>query len=161
MTHRFLALVFIATITFQCRQKEVKGEFAFAKKEAPRRQKASETINLVNKGVGPINSVVLNEEIDSEMAERGKQLYETKCLACHKLGATFIGPPPNAILERRTPEWVMNMILNPEGMLEKDSVAKALFMEFNGQIMTNQQLAENEARDILEYFRTLEPLKPL
>ena len=90
------------------------------------------------------------------MASSGKALYEQKCNACHKVGTTFIGPPPNAILKRRTPEWVMNMILNPEEMLEKDSLAQALFMEFNGQLMTNQQLTTDEARSILEYFRTLE-----
>jgi hypothetical protein len=50
----------------------------------------------------------------------------------------------------------MNMILNPEEMLQKDPLAKALFMEFNGQLMTDQQLTVDEARAILEYFRTLD-----
>jgi hypothetical protein len=90
------------------------------------------------------------------MASLGKELYDRKCIACHKIGSTFIGPPPNGILERRTPEWVMNMILNPEGMLQKDSLAKALFMEFDGQLMTNQQVTVEEARALLEYFRTLD-----
>jgi cytochrome c len=98
----------------------------------------------------------ISEEIDVEMASLGKELYAQKCIACHKIGSTFIGPPPNGILERRTPEWVMNMILNPEGMLQQDSLAKALFMEFDGQLMTNQQVTVEEARALLEYFRTLD-----
>lgn len=155
MKYRFFALVLVFIIAIQCKQKDVKGEFSFAKKETPQHLLASRTINLENKGIGPINSVTLNEDIDAAMAGVGKELYAQKCMACHKIGSTFIGPPPNGILERRTPEWVMNMILNPTEMVQKDSLAKALFMEFNGQLMTDQQLTEKEARAILEYFRTL------
>lgn len=156
MKYRVLILVLVSFITFQCKQKEVKGNFSFAKKEPSEQLQASKIINLENKGIGPIDSVTLSEEIDAEMVSKGKSLYEQKCNACHKVGTTFIGPPPNGILERRTPEWVMNMIVNPEEMLQKDSLAKALFMEFNGQLMTNQQVTVEEARSILEYFRTLD-----
>ena len=110
MRYRFLALVLLSLLAFQCRQKEVKGEFSFSKKETPVKLKASETINLEDKGVGPIDSIAIGEEIDLEMASIGEEVYNQKCIACHKVGSTFIGPPPNGILERRTPEWVMNMI---------------------------------------------------
>jgi mono/diheme cytochrome c family protein len=156
MKYRVLTLVLVSFLTFQCKQKEAKGEFSFAKKEPSEHLQASKIINLENKGVGPIDSVTISEEIDAEMASIGKSLYDQKCNACHKVGSTFIGPPPNGILKRRAPEWVMNMILNPEEMLQKDSLAKALFMEFNGQLMTNQQVTVEEARSILEYFRTLD-----
>jgi cytochrome c len=156
MKYRFLTLILLALISLQCKQKEVKGDFSFAEKETTTKVLASATINLENKGVGPIYSVSLSEKIDTEMASKGETLYQQKCTACHKLGETFIGPPPNGILKRRSPEWVMNMILNPTEMIEKDSVAAALFMEFNGQLMTNQQVTEEEARAVLEYFRTLE-----
>ncbi|MFT7160497.1 MAG: cytochrome c [Bacteroidia bacterium] len=58
-------------------------------------------------------------------------------------------------MERRTSEWVLNMIMNPEEMIEKDPIAKALFFEYNGAPMVNQIVSEEEARSILEYFRTL------
>lgn len=156
MKYRFAALILTAIISFQCKQKEVKGEFSFKKKETKEQFQASKAIDLENKGIGPIDSITLSEEIDTDMASEGEKLYTAKCIACHKVGSTFIGPPPNGILERRTPEWVMNMILNPEEMLQKDPLAKALFMEFNGQLMTNQQVTVEEARAMLEYFRTLE-----
>lgn len=156
MKYRFFALILLALITFQCKQKEVKGGFTFKKKEAPQRMKASTTVNLENKGIGPIDTIILDESIDEEMAGLGEAVYAEKCIACHKVGSTFIGPPPNGILERRSPEWVMNMILNTEEMLQKDSLAKALFMEFNGQLMTNQNVTVEQARAMLEYFRTLE-----
>ena len=156
MKYRFIALILIAIIALQCKQKEVKGEFSFKKKEARKHLKASEIIDLQNKGIGPIDSISIGEEIDVDMARIGEELYTQKCIACHKVGSTFIGPPPDGILERRTPEWVMNMILNPEEMLQNDSLAKALFMEFDGQLMTNQQVTVEEARAMLEYFRTLD-----
>nr|WP_299384021.1 cytochrome c [Allomuricauda sp.] len=117
--------------------------------------KASERIDLESKGVGPITSLTLDPEIDPAMAEEGKAVYDQLCLACHRVGKKFIGPAPNGILERRTPEWVMNMILNPEGMVKEDPLAKDLFMEFNGSPMANQGLTEEQARAVLEYFRTL------
>lgn len=116
---------------------------------------ASERVDLTNKGVGPITSVTLAPEIDQTMAAHGKEVYDKMCVACHKADKKYIGPSPKGILERRTPEWVMNMILNPEVMIVQDPLAKELLMEFNGAPMANQNLTEKEARSILEYFRTL------
>ncbi|MEO0899831.1 MAG: cytochrome c [Bacteroidota bacterium] len=156
MKLRVIILVLTASLIIQCQQKEAKKEFSFDKKAKPKQVLASNIKDLTNKGVGPIKSVTLSSEIDEKMAKKGKALYEQKCTACHKIGSTFIGPPPNGILERRSPEWVMNMIMNPEEMLKKDTLAKALFMEFNGQLMTNQRLDREGARAILEYMRTLD-----
>ena len=123
---------------------------------APKSQvKASERIDLESKGVGPVTSVKLDPEIDRKLAVKGKEIYEMMCTACHKPDSKFIGPAPKDILERRTPEWVMNMILNPDVMVNEDPLAKDLLMEFNGSPMANQNLTEEEARAILEYFRTL------
>lgn len=117
--------------------------------------KPSETIDLTNKGIGPIKSLELPAEIDNAMAAKGLDLFKSKCMACHKIDKKFIGPAPTGILERRTPEWIMNMILNPEEMTQKDPLASALLQEFNGSPMANQNLTEEESRQVLEYFRTL------
>ncbi len=117
--------------------------------------KASERVNLEDKGIGPIDNVELSPEIDQAMASRGQEIYQNKCTACHKPDKRFIGPAQKGILDRRTPEWVMNMILNPEVMIQKDALAKDLLVEFNGSPMANQSLTQEEARAILEYFRTL------
>ena len=117
--------------------------------------KASETIDLTNKGVGPIKNVELGATIDEAMAAKGAEVYKMNCTACHKTDKKFIGPAPKGILERRTPEWVMNMIMDPEGMVQNDPLAKALLIEFNGSPMANQHMTEEQTRQILEYFRTL------
>ena len=67
----------------------------------------------------------------------------------------LIGPAMKGIYERRSPEWVMNMLLNPAEMLKQDPIAKALLEEYNNVMMLNQNLEESEARAIAEYMRTL------
>lgn len=110
---------------------------------------------MQNKGVGPVTSLSLGAQVDQAMAEKGKVVYEKMCLACHKPTEKFIGPAPKGILERRSPEWVMNMILNPVEMVQKDPIAMALLKEYNNAPMADQNLTEEEARAVLEYFRTL------
>jgi len=113
-----------------------------------------DVIDLDNKGLGPIKSVTL-EGLDQTMADKGKKLFKTKCSSCHKTNKKFIGPNPTGILKRRSPEWVMNMIMNPAEMVKKDPIAKQLFIKFNGSPMANQNLTKDETRAVLEYFRTL------
>lgn len=134
---------------------QLKKQTTTKKVEPAANTKASETIDLTNKGVGPIKSLALPAEIDQAMATRGKDVYDRMCTACHRADKKFIGPAPTGLLKRRSPEWIMNMILDPEGMVKNDPLAKALLIEFNGSPMANQNLTEDEARAVLEYFRTL------
>jgi mono/diheme cytochrome c family protein len=116
---------------------------------------ASTTDPTTNKGIGPISSLTLDATVDQAMADQGKEIYDAKCTACHRATEKFIGPAPLGVLDRRTPEWIMNMILNPEEMTQKDPDARALLIEYNGSPMANQNLTEEEARNVLEYFRTI------
>jgi len=116
---------------------------------------ASKRVDLENKGVGPITSLALAPDIDEALAKKGEEIYTQMCLACHRVDKKFIGPAPTGILERRSPEWVMNMILNPEVMVKEDPLAKELMAEFNGAPMANQGLTQEQARSVVEFFRTL------
>lgn len=109
---------------------------------------------MSNMGIGPIKNLVLGD-LDPAMAAEGEKIYKDMCSACHKPDEKFIGPAPKGILDRRSPEWVMNMILNPVEMVQKDPVAKQLLIEYNLAPMADQNLTEDQARKILEYFRTL------
>ncbi len=118
-------------------------------------QSEAENDPMKNKGIGPISEVELGP-IDEQMVQEGKVIYDELCTACHRPNEKFIGPAPAGILSRRSPEWIMNMILNPEEMVQKDPVAKQLLVEYNMAPMANQNLTEDQARKVLEYFRTLE-----
>lgn len=160
-----LITVLFVTLLLSCGGKEEKKKEKFSyqnkveSKETTTKKEenvpASKKIDLTNKGIGPISSITLDADIDQKMATHGADVFKKMCTACHRTNKKFIGPAPTGILERRTPEWVMNMILNPEEMTQKDPLAKELLIEFNGSPMANQGLTKEDARAVLEYFRTL------
>lgn len=164
ITLKFIAVLFV-TLLMSCGGKEEKKKEGFSYQKKATTEKttahkaekvpASKRVDLANKGVGPIKSVNLSDEIDQDMASHGAEVYKKLCTACHRPEKKFIGPAPKGILERRSPEWVMNIMLDPEGMVKNDPLAKELLIEFNGSPMANQNLSEEDARAVLEYFRTL------
>ena len=108
--------------------------------------------SMSDKGIGPISSVEL-AEIDPALAKTGEEVFTAKCSACHKIEKRFVGPALRGVTERRSPEWIMNMILNPDQMTKENPTAKKLLSEYLTQ-MANQNLSHDEARAVLEYFRT-------
>jgi len=147
----FLSVLFLS---FSCGNDSKKEEAGYDKSQTTKIP-ASERIDLSNKGVGSITSVDLPLVVDEELVKQGEEVYNKLCLACHMVDKKFIGPSPKGILQRRSPEWVMNMILNPEKMVKEDPLAKDLLEEYNGSPMVGQNVTKDEARAILEYFRTL------
>lgn len=105
----------------------------------------------MEKGIGPIREVSLGE-IDAALAAQGEEIYNMKCTACHKMEERYVGPPLGDVLDRRAPEFVMNMILNPAEMVEKHPEVKAMLAQYLTP-MPNQSLTEEEARAVLEYLR--------
>ena len=126
-------------------KKEVKSEVA----------SGGVPVDLDNVGVGPIKELTFPDEIDEAMAARGEASFNAICVACHMAEQRMIGPAMKGVYERRNPAWVMNMMLNPDGMLKEDPIAQALLKEYNNAIMLNQNLTEDKARDLAEYLRTL------
>ncbi len=106
------------------------------------------------KGVGPIREVQLGP-LDKELAAKGHALFEQKCAACHRLDERFVGPAVRGVTKRRSPEWIMNMVLNPVEMTQKDPTAQELLATYLTQ-MTFQNVSPEDARAILEYFREMD-----
>lgn len=137
---KILAVLAIGAILMSCGEKKEDKKGGF---------------DLNNKGVGPITSVEFGAEINAEMAAKGEATFNTICVACHMAEQRMIGPALKGVYDRRSPEWVMNMILNPDRMLKEDPIAKALLIEYNNAIMLNQNLSEEDVRAVAEYLRTL------
>ncbi|HEY1007297.1 MAG TPA: cytochrome c [Sphingobacteriaceae bacterium] len=105
-----------------------------------------------SKGVGRFTSVKL-DATDPGLAAKGEVVFTSKCGACHKTtDEKLVGPGLKDVTVRRTPEWIMNMITNPEEMTKKDPVAQALLEKHLVQ-MTFQNVSDEETRQILEFFR--------
>lgn len=160
------AVLLLCFVLFNCDNKSKKEEKGFTyenettsteseKSKQKTNAPESVTVDMSNRGIGPIQTMDISKKIDKKLAKNGKETFYKLCTACHRPDKKFIGPPVTGILDRRSPEWVMNMILNPVEMTQKDPIAKALMVEYNGAPMPNQGLSEDDARAILEYFRTL------
>lgn len=157
---KLLTLLALSALVVSCGEKKEEKKEGFEMNRTKKEVKAADTsvevpVDMDNKGVGPITSVTFTDEIDADMAAAGQEKYQAICTACHMAEQRMIGPALKGVYERRSPEWVMNMILNPDGMLKEDPIAKALLKEYNNAIMLNQNLSEEEARNVAEYLRTL------
>ena len=152
MKYNYIALLIVAILISSCGNDKSKKESVEVpvKKEVITETKKSNP--MTDKGVGPIKNISLGE-IDQGLVTEGEAIFKAKCSACHKISKRFVGPGMKGITQRRTPEWIMNMILNPEVMVKDNEIAKQLLAEYNAP-MANQNLTEDEARKVLEYFRT-------
>ncbi len=104
-------------------------------------------------GIGPVTEKITLDELDLEKVARGQAIFNSKCTACHEFDRRFVGPPYKDILERRSPEFVMNFILNPGEMARRHPEGKKMLAEFL-TVMPFQNVSKDEARAIVEYFRT-------
>ncbi len=103
-------------------------------------------------GFGPIKQKLDLGPIDPKLVTKGKEIFDTKCSACHKLDERYVGPAQRDIIKRRTPEYILNYMLNPEENLQKHPEAKKLLAEYMTP-MPNQNLTIDDAKALLDYFR--------
>ncbi len=151
-----LMIIPIAALIFSCssEKEEELPEINIPKPEAKAEKPANSSglsEDELKYGIGPVRNVELGK-ISLIEAKKGEKIFDTKCATCHKLGERYTAPPLGDVLERRTPEYVMNMILNPDEMTKKHPEAKKLLGEYLTQ-MTFQDVTQEDARAILEFIR--------
>lgn len=103
---------------------------------------------------GKIKEVVLDPVVNKDMADKGEKIFDVSCTSCHKYEERYVGPPLGDVVHRRPPEYVMNMILDTETMIEKDDTVQCLLQEYLMK-MPNMQVDEKDARNILEHLRVV------
>ena len=106
-------------------------------------------------GFGPIKKKLYLMPVDKSMAAEGEKIFESKCAACHKLDERYVGPAQRDVLQRVTPEFFMNTVLNPDENLQKHPHSKEMLAKYMTK-MTNQNIDLEGARKLLEYFRLLD-----
>jgi len=110
-------------------------------------------VGVNNRGVGRFRDIQLQDPPNAGMAAKGKAIYQSKCFACHKLSSEMlVGPGWEGVTRRRTPEWIMNWVTNTRVMLDKDLAAQAE-MAVCLIRMPNQDLTDEQARNVLEFMR--------
>ncbi len=112
-----------------------------------------------NRGAGKFSHVDVGNKLDVSLATGGEKIYGVKCAGCHKLtDEKLVGPGWKGVSERHKPEWIMNFVTNTDEMLNKDPKAQAL-LEICLVRMPNQSLADNDARQLLEFMRKNDGIK--
>ncbi|MBK7965717.1 MAG: cytochrome c [Bacteroidetes bacterium] len=100
-----------------------------------------------------VKEIALTNPLNQEWVANGEKIYDSKCLSCHKLtDEKLVGPGWKDVTKRRTPVWIMNMILNVEMMLDEDPEAQ-LMLEQCLVRMPNQNLTEADSRQVIEFMR--------
>lgn len=113
-----------------------------------------------NRGEGKFDEVAMDEKLNVTFADAGKKIFDVKCSACHKLTSEkLVGPGWTDVTKRRKPHWIMNFITNPDAMIDKDPAVQAM-LEICLVRMPNQSLTDEEARNLLEFMRQNDGVKP-
>ncbi len=112
----------------------------------------SDPAQAADKGIGPVKSLNLGP-VDKALADKGKALFDERCVSCHALAQDKTGPALGNVLAEATPEFVMNFLLNTSEMEQKDALIQGLVKKF-GLPMPPPGLSQDQARSILEYLRT-------
>jgi cytochrome c1 len=141
----------LALLAAACGEKGEKKEQEEAKPAAA--GDAALTPFEMENGIGPVKEKLVVGPVDPALAAKGKALFEAKCSMCHKMDTVYVGPALGEVTGRRTPTYIMNMILNPQEMVERHPIAKQLLAE-RMTFMANQNLTVDEARAVVEYLRT-------
>ena len=114
----------------------------------------------VHRGEGKFTDVAVDAKLNVKLAEAGEKAFDVKCSSCHKLtDEKLVGPGWAGVTTRREPAWIMNFITNTDVMLDKDPEAQAM-LELCLVRMPNQSLSDEEARNLLEFMRKNDGIKP-
>ncbi len=64
-------------------------------------------------GIGPVKKKLdIGITIDEALAKEGETVFKLKCSGCHKLDKRYVGPALRGVTNFRSPEYIMNMVIN-------------------------------------------------
>lgn len=111
------------------------------------------------RGTGKFSHVDVGDKLNMTMAAGGEKIYGVKCSGCHKVtDEKLVGPGFKGVTSRFKPEWIMNFITNTSEMLDKDPRAQKQ-LEICLVRMPDQNLPDDEARQLLEFMRKNDGVK--
>ena len=156
--NKIVILLMTFTLYISCGKKE-SSDNDFSKPEATETTSSDPSSYDPKRGEGKFDKVDLATTLDQAMAAKGEEVSGVKCTSCHKMtDEKLVGPGWKGVTERRTPQWIMNFITNPDPMIDKDPEVQAQ-LEICLVRMPNQGISDEEARGILEYMRKNDGVK--
>ena len=87
--------------------------------------------------------------------DEGKNIFTTRCMACHKIDKDFAGPALANVDQRHTTDWIIKFVHSSQTVIKSgDTSAVALFSKFNGTIMPDHpDLTNDNIKSIVEYIK--------
>jgi len=90
----------------------------------------------------------------SSIAQDGATLFKQNCAACHKLGTRLVGPDLIGVNEKREEDWLLKFIKSSQTMIKAgDPDAVAIYEEFGGMVMNDQNLSNDQIKAVLAYIK--------
>jgi len=147
---KIIVLVTIAATIWACggQSTEPTGD-----KPAPKSMIEDKAAYDAKRGVGKFTEVAVDAQLNKDLAANGQKSFDIKCSSCHKLtDERLVGPGWKGVTSRRTPVWLMNFMTNVDEMIDKDPEVQAM-LEICLVRMPNQNISDQEARNIFEFMR--------
>jgi mono/diheme cytochrome c family protein len=92
--------------------------------------------------------------------DAGRRIFQQTCAACHTIGGgRLVGPDLKGVTERRSDEWLVRFITDPEQMRKDDPVAIANLKAF-GVPMPRLGLTSEQVGAVVAYFKTTQAAPP-
>ena len=90
-----------------------------------------------------------------DITEQGRNIFKTKCAACHKIGSVFTGPDLTDVDKRRSVDWIIHFVQSSQTVIKRgDKDATTLFAKFNKiQMPDHPDLKEADIKNIVEYIK--------
>lgn len=87
---------------------------------------------------------------------KGKEIFTTRCAACHNVNKQLTGPALAGIAERRSFTWIVNFIRSSQTLVKNgDKDAISLFEQFNKIPMPDHSdLTVENIKDVVEYIKS-------
>src|SRR5688572_27723857 len=91
--------------------------------------------------------------VDNALAARGKTAWgKYGCVSCHSFGKRGAGPDIVGVERRRSTEWLHRWLKDTRQMLETDSTAKAMLVEYKGVKMPQFKLTDEDINGLIHYM---------
>jgi cytochrome c2 len=93
--------------------------------------------------------------VAQDQAATGKTLFGRRgCGGCHAIGkkGRMAGPDLAGVTQRRSNEWLKAWLKSPDTMVSSDSIAKAMYLQYNKTKMPNLKLSDDEITALIAYL---------
>ncbi len=87
--------------------------------------------------------------------EEGKQIFTSRCAACHNINKVLTGPALAGVHDRRSEDWIISFVKSSQTMVKSgDKDALAVFEKFNRIPMPDHSdLSDESIKNVIEYIK--------